>query len=139
MSKKVSTCFPSYQLRDKRIDGRNVVWFVEKDRFYVCWFPILGMTVTQEQVLRMLAAQRTAPVVSISHEKPVSVSGPDFGDPQDNHITYRPYAVTIATVEVLNEKVPRKYRVCFCDISLHESNAHNVAHNDSRGVYIIAL
>lgn len=139
LSNKVSTYFPNYQLRPRGSSLRpGSTYFNHDDTYFVVKVPIFGATETQKAALRW-ASFKTPPVICVSHEKPGDPDIGPFGDPSENHRTYTPYAMAIATLECLGEKTPRRVKVYFCDIELHEDNAYAHIHARSIGTYIEPL
>ena len=142
MSKKISTYFPNYQLRtdlEGLVLGDNTIWFRHQDTYFLCRIPMLGMTKTQKCALRWFMWK--VPVISISHERPTEPDRPKqfFTDPDELHRHYCPYAMAVARVKLMGEETPRKIKIYFCDVELHEENQFQHKHSRGKGVYIVAL
>ncbi len=146
MSKKIRTYFPNYQLgTDLEGIGRDddAIWFHHQGTYFICRTPMLGMTKTQKCALWhfMWKSPNNPPVISISHEKPTEPDLPKkfFRDPKELHYHYRPYAMAIATVQLMGEETPRKIKVYFCDFELHEENRLQHRHSRGKDVRIVDL
>ncbi len=139
MSKKVSTYFPNYQLKrgsdpvrlKEILFWHAGIYFATKMRFF-------GATETQKVALRW-AADHTPPIICVEHEAPVAPDRESFGDPNELHRAYYPYAMAIATLECLGEETPRKIKIYFCNVELHEENAFAHTHSRSKGTYTVPL
>lgn len=141
MSKKASMYFPNYQLRygtDPVLSSREIVFPPYAGVYFTTKTPLFGATETQKAALRW-AAWNTPPVICVKHEAPVAPDRDGFSDPNELHRTYDPYAMAIVTLECLGEEAPRKIKIYFCDVELHEENAFVKTHSKAKGVYIVAL
>ncbi|MEK7480849.1 MAG: hypothetical protein AAB604_01970 [Patescibacteria group bacterium] len=139
MSKKASTYFPNYQLR-RGIDPvrSREISFPHAGIYFIMKMPFFGATETQKAALQW-AAWNMPPVICVKHEAPVAPDRNGFSDPGELHRTYYPYAMVIATLECLGEEMPRKIKIYFCDVELHEENQFQHKHSRNKGVYIVAL
>ena len=142
MSKKTSTYFPNYQLRTDlkgMVHDDNTLWFCHQNTYFLCRIPMLGMTETQKHALWYFMWK--APVISILHERPTEPDLPKqfFTDPKELHRHYCPYAMAIATVQLMGEETPRRIKIYFCDVELHEENLLQHKHSRDKEVYIVAL
>ncbi|MDP3794606.1 MAG: hypothetical protein Q8R13_01610 [bacterium] len=139
MSKKVSTYFPNYQLRRGTDPVRpKEIWFQHAGIYFTTKMSLFGATETQKVALRW-AAYSTPPVICVKHEAPVAPDRKGFSDPSELHRTYYPYAMAIATLECLGEETPRKIKIYFCDMELHEENAFAHTHLRSKGTYTVPV
>lgn len=145
MSKKVSTFFPGYQLREFRDQeytfGKTLTFRDREGTPFSTKTPMLGMTETQKVVLNWLWWKNAPPVISVSHEKPTAPDKAPFADPKELHRSFCPYAMAVATVQCLGEARPRILKVYFCDVELHEGARPNIpaTHSRSKGTYVIAV
>lgn len=139
MSKKVSAYYPSYQLRHGSFQVRpRDIFFSHAGISFVTKVPLFGATETQKVALSW-ANCSTPPVICVKHEAPTAPDKKSFRDPVELHRTYYPYAMAIVTLECLGEATPRKIKIYFCDMALHEDNAFGHTHTKSKGTYTVPL
>lgn len=140
MSKKVSTYFPTYQLRGA-VSGDELVFCDQEGNSFSTKIPVLGMTETQKFALKVMCWRAMPPVVSISHRKPDTLDPrkDQFPDPKEPHRTYFPYAVVTATVQCLGEEGARELKMCFCNVEYHEDAKGNTParHARDKEVYVV--
>lgn len=144
MSKKVSVFYPKYRLLTlpgDRLAENKVVFRGPQGEEFVAELLMFGVTQTQKVALKWLSWQRPLlpPVVSISHQKPTAPDKGPFRNPDELHRHYTPYAMAVATAELLGEKKPRNLKIYFCDVELHEAAKWNTVaiHSKHKGTYVV--
>ena len=136
---KISKWFPSYRLgnpnpKSTRMPG---AMFEHQGTTFTTDFPMFGVTETQKAALRWAWDKKTPPVVSISHEKPITHIDDVWSNPEDLHQTYYPYAMAIATIECLGEEQSRTVRVYFCNVVYHIDNFHSNIHSEGKNTRVV--
>lgn len=134
MSKKTSTYYPNYQLRYRTDVTSKSIWFTHAGIYFVTKLPLFGATETHKEALKW-AQNSIPPVICVKHEALVASDRRMFCDPRELHRSFAPYAMAIATIYCLGEESPRKIKIYFCDIELHEDNVHV----KSKGTYIVPI
>lgn len=129
--------FPSYQLKnDRRPLISKEIYFDHLGVHFVTKMPSLGIAETPKVVLDW-AQNITPPVMYIKHGE---ITEPDkkigLFKTQEPHKKYYPYAMTIAELGCLGEKLPRKIKVYFCNIVSHAENFHSKHISESKGAWI---
>lgn len=136
--KKLRVYFPNYQLRHKNYPGcRKGISFNYKGVSFETKMSF-GATETQKVALNWAASHNTPPVICVTHEAPKKPDQATFHNPLDlfeRHQWYLPYAMVIATLECLGEEELRKIKIYFCDVQLHEDNAHV----DYKGTCVVSI
>ena len=101
--------------------------------------PFFGVTETQKRALQW-ASWHTPPVICVEHKQPTAPDRDSFYDPNELHRSYQPYAMVVATIRCLGEEEkPRKIKIYFCDVELHEDNAYGSRHIAYKDTYIVPV
>jgi hypothetical protein len=141
MSKK-SMFFPRYKLVAESGDSlaKNKAVFNWKGISFCTKFPIFCVTESQKAALRWLSSHKSAPVMVVSHGKPVEPDKEFLVDPDELHRHFYPYAMTDVTALSIDGG-KHLLRVYFCNIELHESARYGVreTHAKDKGVYIVNM
>lgn len=137
---KISKYFPSYKLGASRPNSTKCpgARFEYRGTAFTTDFPMFGVTETQKAVMRW-AWNKTPPVISVSHERPVTYVGEERFWPNDLHQTYFPYAMAIATLECLGELEPRRVKVYFCNVVYHVEQGETKIHTEHKGVHVVPV
>ena len=140
MSRKLSRYFPSYRLcsMSPAYDSRGIS-FPHAGFFFATKLPYFGVTEAQKAALRWAAMNKLPPVCSVEHETPVPPDKDGFCDPNDLHRSFHAYATAVVTLHCLGEGTPRRIRIYFCNVELHEENANIRVHSRCKGTHIVPL
>ena len=139
----MSTHHPSYTLTNSLDDSKRKMpgaVFKHQGTYFTTYFPRFGgVTETQKAALRWAWGVNTPPVVSVSHDKPISSTEDRWSNPEDLHQTYYSYATCLASLECLGEKAPRIVRVYFCNIVYHVDQGDKKIHTEHKGVRVVPI
>lgn len=133
--------FPNYRISSgaRPVASDKKVVFKHQGAFFTSNMPLLGATETQKAVLRWASWNNLPPIMSVEHDKPTKPDKDRFVDPNEFHRAYHPYAMAIATAEILGDHAPKRFKVYFCNVVLHEENFYINNHREHTDVYIVPL